>query len=174
MPHIYISQRSTRWTLQIIGFNCRRPSRMPLISQKNKKEKASVVGFFRLGPRDGRVKQLYSRSQFSICQRELISIEEVPNIDSTLRSVATAQSYGTGQGFKKCSCKEMCYGKKWINVDPQRLVNFLEDGRNDKRTVYLRIAIYCYIRSTKWSQLSFCDKHQVSTGDILETNTRSC
>ncbi|GFV87342.1 putative LOC100569746 [Trichonephila clavipes] len=32
-----------------------------------------------------------------ICQREFISIEEVPNIDTTFRSVATAQSCGAGQ-----------------------------------------------------------------------------
>ncbi|GFT58600.1 guanine nucleotide-binding protein G(o) subunit alpha [Trichonephila clavipes] len=32
-------------------------------------------------------------------QRELISIEEVPNFYTTLRSVATVQSCGTGQGF---------------------------------------------------------------------------
>ncbi|GFV57031.1 hypothetical protein TNCV_2931541 [Trichonephila clavipes] len=61
--------------------------------------------------RDGRIKQLYSRNQFSICQQELISIEEVLNIDTTLRSVATAQSCSNGQGFKKCSCK-----KKMCNV----------------------------------------------------------
>ncbi|GFS77145.1 KRAB-A domain-containing protein 2 [Nephila pilipes] len=61
-------------------------------------------GFFQLGSRDGRIKQLYSRSQFGICERELISIEEVPNIDTMLRSIATAESCGTGKGFKKCSC----------------------------------------------------------------------
>ncbi|GFX42931.1 tigger transposable element-derived protein 1 [Trichonephila clavipes] len=37
--------------------------------------------------------------QICLCQRELISIEEAPNINTTLRSVATAQSYGTKQGF---------------------------------------------------------------------------
>ncbi|GFV73180.1 hypothetical protein TNCV_2374521 [Trichonephila clavipes] len=31
---------------------------------------------------------------------------QVPNIDTTLRSVATAQSCGIRQGFKKCSCKK--------------------------------------------------------------------
>ncbi|GFT30712.1 transposable element Tcb1 transposase [Trichonephila clavipes] len=51
-------------------------------------------------------------SQFSICQRELIPNEEVTNIDTTLRYVATAQSCGTGQGCKKYSCKKMCNGKK--------------------------------------------------------------
>ncbi|GFS96461.1 hypothetical protein TNCV_17811 [Trichonephila clavipes] len=47
-----------------------------------------VMRFFRL---DG-IKQLYSRYQFTICQRELISIEEAPNVDTTPRSVATALS----------------------------------------------------------------------------------
>ncbi|GFU19473.1 transposable element Tc3 transposase [Trichonephila clavipes] len=36
-------------------------------------------------------------------QRELISIEEAPNIDTMLRSVATVQNCGTGYEFKKGS-----------------------------------------------------------------------
>ncbi|GFV35252.1 KRAB-A domain-containing protein 2 [Trichonephila clavipes] len=72
----------------------------------------SGKGFFRLGTRVGRIKQLYSRSQFRICERELISIEEVPNIDTTFRSVATAQSCGARLGFKKCSGTKMCNSKK--------------------------------------------------------------
>ncbi|GFX80110.1 hypothetical protein TNCV_2107561 [Trichonephila clavipes] len=66
---------------------------------------AALGGFFRLETKDDQIKQVYSGFQFSICQRELISIGEVPNIDTTLRSVATAQSCGTGQGFKKCSSR---------------------------------------------------------------------
>ncbi|GFS47166.1 uncharacterized protein TNCV_2053371 [Trichonephila clavipes] len=50
------------------------------------------------------------QTQYSICHRELISIKEVPNIDTTLRSVATAQSCVTGQGFKQSSCKKTCNG----------------------------------------------------------------
>lgn len=68
-------------------------------------------GFFRLGTRNGQIKQLYSHSQFSVCEQELISIEEVPNIETSLRSVGTAQSTCTGQGFKKCSCKTQCDNK---------------------------------------------------------------
>ncbi|GFT33523.1 uncharacterized protein NPIL_555561 [Nephila pilipes] len=49
-------------------------------------------GFFQLGTRNGRIKQLYSRSQFSVCEQELIKIEEVPDVEISLRSVATAQS----------------------------------------------------------------------------------
>ncbi|GFU47382.1 hypothetical protein TNCV_3108841, partial [Trichonephila clavipes] len=47
------------------------------------------------------MKELYSISHLSIWERELIYIEEVLNID-TFRSVETAQSNNTGQGFKKC------------------------------------------------------------------------
>ncbi|GFT48282.1 hypothetical protein TNCV_4708491 [Trichonephila clavipes] len=56
----------------------------------------------RIFPIRRNMKQLYSRYQFSICQRELISIEESPNIDTTLRPFATTQSCGTGEGFQKC------------------------------------------------------------------------
>lgn len=74
--------------------------------------KITEEGFFQLGTRNGRIKQLYSRSQFSVCEQKLIKIEEVPDVEISLRSVATAQSLGTGQGFKKCSCKTQCVNKK--------------------------------------------------------------
>jgi len=34
----------------------------------------------------------------------LLAVEAVPNKNITFRSVATAQSLGTGQGFFKCAC----------------------------------------------------------------------
>ena len=74
--------------------------------------KITEEGFFQLGTRNGRIKQLYSRSQFSVCEQKLIKIEEVPDVEISLRSVGTAQSLGTGQGFKKCSCKTKCVNKK--------------------------------------------------------------
>ncbi|KAI4455684.1 hypothetical protein MML48_9g00014052 [Holotrichia oblita] len=70
--------------------------------------KITKEGIFQLGARNGRIKQLYSRSEFSVCEQKLIRIEEVPDVEISLRSVATAQSLGTGQGFKKCSCKTQC------------------------------------------------------------------
>jgi hypothetical protein len=60
--------------------------------------------FYKLGTRNGVIKQLYARSQFSLCEEKLISVEEVPSIEVSLRTVATAQSTGTGQGFSKCTC----------------------------------------------------------------------
>jgi hypothetical protein len=49
----------------------------------------------------GMLKQLYSRSQFTVCSENLLAVEAVSNESTTLRSAATAQSLGTGQGFFK-------------------------------------------------------------------------
>ncbi|GFV66258.1 hypothetical protein TNCV_3173521 [Trichonephila clavipes] len=40
-------------------------------------------GVFQLEARDGRIKELYSSSQFSIWEGELISVAKVPNIDTS-------------------------------------------------------------------------------------------
>ena len=60
--------------------------------------------FYKLGTRNGIIKQLYARSQFSVCNENILSTEEIPSKEISLRSVATAQSTGTGQGFAKCAC----------------------------------------------------------------------
>lgn len=69
-------------------------------------------GFYTLGTRNGKLKQLYARSQFTVCDENLISIDEVPDVEFSLRSVATMQSNGTGQGVKKCTCKSKCQTRK--------------------------------------------------------------
>ncbi|KAL4718524.1 hypothetical protein ACJJTC_016606 [Scirpophaga incertulas] len=53
------------------------------------------------GTKQGVVKTLYSRHQFTVCHQELLKIEDVPNLKTTLRTVATLHSTGTGQGFVK-------------------------------------------------------------------------
>ncbi|XP_050058504.1 SCAN domain-containing protein 3-like [Aphis gossypii] len=69
--------------------------------------------FYRLGTRDGVLKQLYARSQFTACQKKLLQIDEVPiDTEVALRTVAKEQSTGTGQGFLKCVCKTKCQNKK--------------------------------------------------------------
>lgn len=74
-------------------------------------------GYYRLGTREGLLKSLYSRSQFTICQKKLIPIDEVPMENTlALRTIATQQSTGTGQGFMKCTCKSRCQTKKCLCV----------------------------------------------------------
>ncbi|KFD69436.1 hypothetical protein M514_07937 [Trichuris suis] len=52
-------------------------------------------GFYRLGTAQGVLNQLYARSGFTPCRKELIRIEDVPNQEIPLRSAAIAQSTGT-------------------------------------------------------------------------------
>jgi hypothetical protein len=79
--------------------------------------KTTRDGFYKLGTRNGILKQLYARSQFGRCNQRLIKIEEVPTEkEISLRSAATAQSTGTGQGFVKCSCKNKCQNNRCLCV----------------------------------------------------------
>ncbi|KFD66419.1 hypothetical protein M514_21449, partial [Trichuris suis] len=56
-------------------------------------------GFYRLGTAQGVLNQLYARSGFTPCRKELIRIEDVPNQEIPVRSALIAQSTGSGQGF---------------------------------------------------------------------------
>ncbi|KAL4091017.1 hypothetical protein QTP88_025760 [Uroleucon formosanum] len=44
-----------------------------------------------------------ARSQFTVCQKKLLHLDEVPAEELALRSVASQQSIGSGQGFTKCT-----------------------------------------------------------------------
>lgn len=79
--------------------------------------------FFRIGTRDGIVKNLYARSQFTICSEKLITLNDVPQVECSLRSIATSQSNGTGQGMVKCSCTTKCMTKKCKCLKSNRLCN---------------------------------------------------
>uniref|UniRef100_A0A6P7GY04 Uncharacterized protein LOC114347864 n=1 Tax=Diabrotica virgifera virgifera TaxID=50390 RepID=A0A6P7GY04_DIAVI len=69
--------------------------------------------FYKIGTRDGILRQHYARSQFSPCPKNMINENEVPmDKEVALRTVATAQSSGSGQGFFRCSCKTKCMSKK--------------------------------------------------------------
>lgn len=80
-------------------------------------------GFFKIGTPDGILNQLYSRNQFTICQEKLIDVASIPTIQLPLRTIATAQSLGTGQGMVKCSCKSKCTTKKCSCRKNDRLCN---------------------------------------------------
>lgn len=70
-------------------------------------------GFYTIGTEQGKINGLYSRSQFSECSKNFISITDVPTDTSiSLRSTATAQSIGHGQGVVKCLCKTKCQSKR--------------------------------------------------------------
>ena len=51
---------------------------------------------------------LLTGSRFAVCGHNLLSKEEIPNKETSLRSVATVQSVGSGQAMQKCNCKGGC------------------------------------------------------------------
>ncbi|GBL80573.1 hypothetical protein AVEN_225263-1 [Araneus ventricosus] len=71
-------------------------------------------GFYRLGTSEEILKQLYARSQFTLCPKNLLRIEDIPDHEISLRSVAISQSNGSGQGFVKCMCRAKCQDMKWL------------------------------------------------------------
>ncbi|GBL62597.1 hypothetical protein AVEN_148756-1 [Araneus ventricosus] len=71
-------------------------------------------GFYRLGISEGILKQLYPRSQFTLCPKNWLRIEDIPDHEIPLWSVAIAQSSGSGQGFSKCMCKTKCQNMKCL------------------------------------------------------------
>ena len=81
-------------------------------------------GLYKLGSRQGMLRQLYVRSQFSVCEQKLLSMEEIKQ-DTTisLRAVANAQSAGTGQGMTRCSCKSGCLTKRCLCLKRKLICN---------------------------------------------------
>ncbi|CAI6358371.1 unnamed protein product [Macrosiphum euphorbiae] len=70
-------------------------------------------GFYRLGNKTGVLKQLYARSQFTVCQQNFVALDEVNHEKELgLRSIATQEATGSGQGFIKCSCATRCQNNR--------------------------------------------------------------
>ncbi|GBM79908.1 hypothetical protein AVEN_173892-1 [Araneus ventricosus] len=57
--------------------------------------------FYKLGTKTGILKQLYAKSEFSVCKERFLTKEDVPAVEISFRQTAIKQSFGTGQGFRK-------------------------------------------------------------------------
>lgn len=86
--------------------------------------------FFKLGTSSGILKQLYARSQFSLCHEKFLKLEDIPTNVISLRSVASAQSLGDGQGFTRCHCTQKCRSKRCLCVKKGLLCNSKCHGSN--------------------------------------------
>ncbi|XP_043491623.1 KRAB-A domain-containing protein 2-like [Polistes fuscatus] len=73
-------------------------------------------GFYRLGTSKGILKEEYARSQFTLCTKNLLRIEDIPNHEISLQSVAIDQFSGSSQEFVKCTCKGNCRTMKCLCV----------------------------------------------------------
>ncbi|GFQ66080.1 uncharacterized protein TNCT_374891 [Trichonephila clavata] len=64
--------------------------------------------FYKLGTEHGVLKQLYSRSEFSILQEKLLTLVYMGTEETLLRTVASSQSLTGGHGYTRCSCTTKC------------------------------------------------------------------
>ena len=78
---------------------------------------------YKLGTKQGILSPLYVRSQFRMCAQSFINLTDVPEKIVTLRSTASAQSIGSGQGFVKCPCETKCKSNRCIRLNSMPCVN---------------------------------------------------
>lgn len=79
--------------------------------------------FYKLGTEHGVLKQLYSRSEFSILQEKLLTLESVGREEKSLRTVASTQSLTGGQGYTRCNCTTKCATNRCKCVTQKILCN---------------------------------------------------
>ncbi|KAK7573634.1 hypothetical protein V9T40_010825 [Parthenolecanium corni] len=65
-------------------------------------------GVYEIGTHFGKLNQLYSRNQFTICTDQFLSANDVPGQKISLRECARSASVTGGQGFERCMCKTDC------------------------------------------------------------------
>lgn len=65
----------------------------------------------------GHIKHLYSRPQFNVSQQKLNKIKKVRDVEILFRSIAKAQSLGTGQYVSKKVCVNLKYVKSVLVLE---------------------------------------------------------
>ncbi|XP_074035210.1 uncharacterized protein [Leptinotarsa decemlineata] len=63
---------------------------------------------YELGTKEGRLPQMYSRNQLTLCKESFISLDMVPNLHISLREYVKKTSLSGGQGYQRCVCKTKC------------------------------------------------------------------
>jgi len=68
---------------------------------------------FKLGTCNGVLKHLYTRAQFQLSHERFLTVADVPTDtpEISVRTVASAQALGNGQGFVRCHCTTKCNKK---------------------------------------------------------------
>lgn len=79
--------------------------------------------FYEIGTTEGKLQQLYSRNQFTICKEKFVHIEDVPANSISLREAARSFSNLGGQGYDRCTCTQGCKTNKCKCKKADRLCN---------------------------------------------------
>ena len=73
-----------------------------IIMEKNE------AGQFRIGTRAGVISNWLERNSFEMLKFQGLKQSDVPNKELSVREAVRSLSVGTGQGFRKCTCKSSC------------------------------------------------------------------
>jgi len=57
---------------------------------------------YEIGTKEGKINQMYSRSQFKLCKESFITSDKVPENINSLREVARHNFNLSGQGYDGC------------------------------------------------------------------------
>ncbi|XP_029348199.1 SCAN domain-containing protein 3-like [Acyrthosiphon pisum] len=79
--------------------------------------------FYEIGTTEGKLQQLYSRNQFTICKEKFVQIEDIPGNSISLREAARCFSNLGGQGYDRCTCTQGCKTNKCKCRKADRLCN---------------------------------------------------
>jgi hypothetical protein len=60
----------------------------------------------------GKLQHYYSINQFTICKGKFVNVNEVPDIQLSLREVARLFSYLGSQGYNRCICGKKCITRR--------------------------------------------------------------
>jgi hypothetical protein len=75
--------------------------------------KINTNKYYELGNNEGTIEKHYTRSQFDVCPKPLITVDEVSNTKKLLREIAKNISLLLGdQGYQRCACKSDCKTNK--------------------------------------------------------------
>lgn len=66
-------------------------------------------GKYKVGTKHGIIQNWLERNSLAITKYNNLSVKDVPvNIEASIRELVRLGSVGTGQGYKRCSCKKDC------------------------------------------------------------------
>jgi hypothetical protein len=78
--------------------------------------------FYEFGTKFGKLKSLYTRNQFTLCNENFLSTGEVGPVEIvSVREVVKKLSLVGGQGFRKCSCSKKCITKMFVQISQSTL-----------------------------------------------------
>jgi len=72
--------------------------------------------YYELGNKNGTLRQLYSRNQFTVCSEPFIDILRVVATKKSLCEIANVKSFSGGQSFKKCLYISKCKSGEYFVI----------------------------------------------------------